>query len=163
MTMTVGAATDYIYALAQAAVAGVRVEGQPAQAHDGFPPFPVPGMFVVGLELPPPDLGDSATHVTREWYGVGGKRLEEDYTIPCYIDVRVEGTVQKTPRDAAEAIFNTFWTSLAADLTLGGILTSGRLADIADLTFQPGELGTVGEPGRRQLVTFGVHCRNLTT
>lgn len=163
MTVSVGAATDYLYGLAQTAVAGVTVEGQAAQAHDGWPPEPVPGMFVVGMETPPPDVGDSATHVTREWHGIGGKRLEEDYTIPCYIDVRVEGTVQKTARDLAETIFNPFWAAIAADLTLGGVLTHGRTAQVDSLTFTPGPLGSITEPGRRQLVTFGVRCMNLTT
>lgn len=162
VTVSVGAATDYVYAKAQAAVVGVTVNGKPAVAIDGEPEELTFGMFVVGVTQPPPD-GAAETTGTRSWMGLGAKRLEEDYILPCYIDVRSPGRVQKTPRDIALSIFNTFWASIASDLTLGGALQGGRYAEIVDFITHAGTLGTVAEPGRRQLVMFGVHCRNLTT
>lgn len=157
-----GVAIDYLYGLAQQASAGVLVEGKPVMVVDGQPVELAFGMFVVGLTQPPPDPAGEASG-TRSWAELGAGRLQEDYTIPCYIDVRVSGAVQKKARDQALALFDAFWQLLAADLTLGGVLAGGRYAEIINLTSTPTAVGTAAEEGRRQLVTFDVHCRNLTT
>lgn len=160
--VSIGAVTDYLYGRAQAAVVGVVVNGEAALAVDGEPDAVSFGMFVVGMNEPPPD-GTGVTDAIREWDGLGAQRIREDYTIPCYIDVRVPGNKQKPARDAAEAMFNTFWASISVDKTLGGLLTGGYFAELDALAYHPSNVGTVAEPGRRQLVTFGVHCRNVTT
>lgn len=162
MTISIGAATDYLYTKAQTATSGLLVNGDPVLVIDGWPDEVAFGMFVIGLSSPPPD-GAAETSGTRAWAALGAQRTQEDYTIPCYIDIRVAGKTQKTARDISESIFNTFWALLAADLTLGGALKGGRYAEITDFNCLPGNLGTVGEPGRRQFTTFGVHCRNLTS
>lgn len=159
MTLSIGPATDHLVTLAQAAVTGVTVNGQPVAVVDGQPDELTFGMFVIGLEQPPPEPAGDTTG-TRMWVGLGAKRTEEDYTIPCYIDVRIPGT-QKAARDLAAQIFDAFWTGFSADLTLGGAVNI--YAEITNLTSTPSSVGTAAEPGRRQLMYFGVHCRNRTT
>lgn len=162
MTLSVGAATDQLVTLATTAVTGITVNGDPVLVSDGQPDELAFGMFIIGLSQPPPEnLGD--TTGTRSWASLGALHLEEDYTIPCCIDVRVAGKVQKTARDLVEQVFNAFWTLFAADLTLAGALKGGRWAEIVNLTFTPANVGSTAEPGRRQLADFGVHCRNLTS
>lgn len=162
MTLSIGAATDYLVNIAASAVSGMTVNGQPVVVADGEPDELTFGMFVIGLDTPPPDTsGDTAG--TRAWMGLGAKRVEDDYLIPCYVDVRVAGNVQKTARDAAVGIFNAFWPLFAADLTLGGALTGGRYAEIVNYIATARSVGTVAEPGRRQFIQFAVHCRSLTT
>lgn len=162
MTLSIGAATDYLYATAQTTSSGITVNGHSVLVVDGWPHELAFGMFVIGLSAPPPDVAGD-TIGTRMWEGLGARHLQEDYTIPCYIDVRVPGTTQKTARDLAESIFNPFWSAITADLTLGGALKGGRYAEITDLASTPSNVGEVGDPGRRQFIQFGVHCRSLTT
>lgn len=157
MTLSIGPATDYLYGLAQQAVVGVTVNGKPVLVVDGWPSEVAFGMFAVGLSQPPPDGGDETTG-SRPLSAIGNLFSDEDYTIPCFIDVRVNGTVQKAARDAAESILNAFGALL--DQRLGGILRGGP-AEIANLAYSPSNVGTAAEPGRRQLISFGVHCTNL--
>lgn len=156
--ITIGAATDYIYSLAQQAVAGVTVEK--AVAVDGWATTLYPIMFHVGLSQPPDNpIGDSTS--SRSWAALGAAAVQEDFTVPACIDVRMTGT-QKQVRDIAEGLFDSFWTLLATDLTLDGLLKEGRYAEITDLTSTPSNVGTATQNGRRQLISFGVHCQNLT-
>lgn len=162
MTLSIGPATDYLVATARTAVTGLTLPNSDKwQVIDGGPSGLTNFMFVVGVTEPPPD-GHAETAVTREWKGLGRQTLEEDYTIPCYIDARLGGTDQKAVRDIAETAFNAFWPLLKADMSLGGALHEGRSADIEALAERPENLGTVAEPARRLLLLFGVHCRNLT-
>lgn len=161
MTLTVGPATDYLVGKAQLAVTGVTVSGQPVLVVDGEPSVLAPGMFVIGASEPPTEGSVAETVVRRDWDGLGAKRVTDEFTVPCYIDVRLAGTSAKAARDAAESIFNAFWPLIKADLTLGGALS--LFAAVNDITEQPSNLGTVAEPGRRHLIKFGVICRNQTT
>jgi hypothetical protein len=161
VTLSVGPVTDYLVAAATTAVTGTTVSGKPVTVVDGEPSILAPGMFVIGAPEPPPDGGQAETRVARAWNGLGARQVLDDYTIPCYIDVRIAGTDTKAARDAAEAIFNAFWPLLKADLTLGGALD--RICEIPDIAAFSSNLGTVAEPGRRHLIQFGVHCRNQTT
>lgn len=159
MTLAIGPVTDYLVTQARQAVTGLP---DTWQVSDSLPDELTNFMFVVGVTEPPPN--DSAeTLEQRAWNGLGAGKLEEDFTVDCYIDVRVAGTTQKTARDKAEAAFNAFWPLLKADLTLGGLLGGGRYVEIPNLAEVPSHVGTVAEPGRRQLIRFGVHCRNLTS
>lgn len=162
MTLSIGPATDYLYGLARQAVAGITVNGKPMQASDGPTQAPVFGMFVIGVTEPEGDSDTAATR-TYEGQGLGLQQFQEDYIIPCYIDVRISGGAQKTARDLAETAFNNFWPLFKADQTLGGALRSGRKAEISELTESPLAVGTAAEKGRRHLIRFGVHCQNLTT
>lgn len=160
VTLSVGAATDSLVGLATTAVNGVTVSGKPVGVSDGWPPQPEPGMLVIGVDSP---SGAAEIPVQRDWSPIGDRHIDEDYTIPCYIDVRVPGAVQKVARDAAEAIFNAFWTQVVANPTLGGALQgTGYSALFANVRCTAANLGTVAESGRRCLITFDVHCMNLT-
>lgn len=162
MTTSIGPATDYLVEQATTAVEGFTVNGgDPFLVWDGQPWEMTNGMFVIGLSsfVPPDVTGD--VDGTRSWKSLGAKQLQEDYTIPCYIDARVAGTSQKAARDLAEGVFNAFWALIAADLTLGGALGS-MWAEIDDLTETPRSLGSVEEPARATRISFGVRCRNRT-
>lgn len=159
--ITVGAATDYLYGLAQAAVAGVTVNGEPVLVSDGWPDELALGMFLVGLSDSPPE-GSGQTSGTDGWPLLGNPgAAAEDYLIPCVIDVRISGNVQKTARDLAESMFNTFWDSFVTDRSLGDLLHGGG-ATITSIVSIPSNVGTVAEPGRRQLISFAVRCTNLS-
>lgn len=160
--MSLGAAVDYLYGLAQQAATGVTVNDEPVLVVDGEPDLVAFGMFVVGMSEPPPDLAGDIT-IARDWEGLPARYLVEDYTVPCYIDVRVPGGEQKTARDLAESLFNAFWALVKADLTLGGLLQGGRSAAISEVTSTSSNVGSAAEKGRRQLIRFGVHAQNLTT
>lgn len=157
MTLTIGAATDYLFGLAQQAVDGVMVGDKPAKAVDGEPSHPVPAMFVIGLSEPPPNEQGETTG-SRVSSAMGNEFVDEDFTIPCYLDVRVAGEDQKVARDAAESILRPFLT--AFDPLLGGVLAEGGNAEIPDLRYVPSNVGTGGEPGRRNFISFTVHCTN---
>lgn len=161
VTLTVGPATDNIVAKAEQAAADFTVSGHPVLVVDGEPSVLMPGMFVIGASEPPTEGTIAETAVRRDWDGVGAKRVADEFTVPCYIDVRIAGTSAKDARDAAEAIFNAFWQLYAADPLLGGVLN--RVSAVPDITEQPSNTGTVAEPGRRHLIKFGVLCRNQTT
>lgn len=162
MTLSIGPAIDNLVAKAQQAVAGLTVAGQPVQVVDGEPTVVSLAMFAVGLNRPPPEA-DAETAGERDLSPFGARFIDEDFFIPCFIDVRLPGKVtQKAVRDAAEAIFNAFAPLVSADQHLGGLLVGGGFAQIAAVTSTPSNVGTVAEPGRRQLITFGVHVTNVT-
>lgn len=163
MTISIGAATDALYALAQQAVNGVTVNGAAAVAVDGWPYDLQPGMFVIGLSQPPPDGLAETTGIGLRLLGINQAVFDEDYTIPCYIDVRIggTGTTQKTARDQALAIFSTFFAAFVADLTLAGAIRGP--ASVTALTATPANVGTAAEPGKRQFISFGVRCPNDIT
>lgn len=161
LTLTVGPATDYLYGLAQDACTAldVTVNGQTvaAVAVDGEPRDEEFAMFVVGVESP--DTAGSG-----RWTGaapiLGGASASEDYTIPCYIDVRLFVDDLKTVRDIACSLFDTFWNALMADRSLGGNLVGGG-AVIGDVNPSTNRVGTTGEPGQRYFLGFSVRCTDL--
>lgn len=161
MSLTVGPATDYLVAAATSAVSGITAGGKAFTVVDGEPGQLTGPMFLIGQATVAPDVSGDV-RVSRQWADMGDFWVDEDYTIPCAIDARVGGTVLKTARDAVEAVFNAFWAYLLVDLTLGGILAPGHRAEVTELTFTPSNVGTVAEPGRRYLASFGVHVATPT-
>ena len=157
MTLSIGAATDYLVGLATQAANGITVEGKPVGVVDGQPVDLFPAMFVIGLSEPPPNEQGETTG-SRLSSPLGNEFVDEDFTIPCYLDVRVAGKSQKAARDAAESILRPFLT--AFDPRLGGVLVEGGNAEIPELRYVPSNVGTVGEPGRRNFTQFTVHCTN---
>lgn len=159
MTLSIGPATDYLITKAQTAAVGITVSGKPVLVVDGEPSVLEPGMFVIGLRTPPPEMSGETTG-TRSQSPIGNTFADEDYLIPCYIDVRVAGTVQKTARDLAAQVFDAFWAAVLSDRSLGGLFQYP--VELGAFASVPSNVGTVAEPGRRQLITFEVHCQNLT-
>jgi hypothetical protein len=161
MELSIGPVTDYLFGLARAAVSGVLVDNRPAIASDGPVEELTAGAFVVGLDVPPPDESGSTTSSGMPLVTIGARIVKQDSTVPCYIDCTVPGIDQKAARDAAESIFNPFWTAFLADPSLGGLLAGG-VAQISTLTSTPFREGTAAEPGRRQIISFGVNFTELT-
>jgi len=165
MTLSISAAVDHLVGLATTSVIGVTVEGQTVAVIDGWPTQIGKGSFIIGLTQPPnPAISDSDAQVdgTRSWAGLGAKQVDENYSIPCCIDIRMKGT-QKQARDIASGIFDTFAPLLIADLSLGGALAQPGWAEINNLTHLPLPAGTAPELARRHLITFTVRCRSRTT
>lgn len=157
MSLTIGPATDYLVALANQAVTGVTVNGDPVHVSDGEPRELAFGMFVIGMPEPPPEAAEGETRGSRTRLTMGAYTASEDYDIPCFIDVRIGDATSKQVRDAAESIFNAFWGLFAVDVTLGGALPGGS-AQVTNLSEVSGTVGSTGAPGRRLLIMFDVHC-----
>lgn len=159
MRLTYAPAIDYLLGLAEQAVQGIRVNNKPVVAVDGWPTDIALGMFVIGLDQPAEEGQATATIGTGLLLAtIGVQDVGENYTIPCYIDVRGHDT-QKQVRDLTSQIFEAFWPLFAADFSLGGLLEGG-LASVVDIRSTPLLAGTAPEGGRRQLLTFGIRCTN---
>lgn len=151
-----GPVTDALVALAEQAAAGVTVNGKPVQVSDGGPDELTFGMFVVGLSDTPPEA-QTDTMGTRHRVTIGAYIVTDELNIPCYIDVIIPGRSQKAARDAASALFDEFWSLIAADPSLGGVLEGGS-AQVTSMSCLPENRGSVAEPARRQLISFVVAC-----
>lgn len=90
---------------------------------------------------------------------LGGAMLDEEFTIPCYIDCFRGGDNQAEARNAALAYFNAFVKFLATDLTLGGALGNGRYARM-DAIHIDGPVLEDAADGRRCVISFTVRCQN---
>jgi hypothetical protein len=166
MGVSIGAAIDYLMtgtpaggtALADALTAVDPV----ALLSDNDPTMSSQSMVFIGRT--DPENASTATG-TRQFIVLGAQRSEEDYIIPCYISVTRPGPAQKPARDAALALFDAVAHFVQADLTLGGVLTNGRSANIADLTLTQtrDDTDTAGGALRIAWVMFGIQCRNLYT
>jgi hypothetical protein len=133
---------------------GVVVEGYCNQA----PPAPAP-IVSVGTQHP-----DDATAGTgsRQYLALGAAHVEEDFVIPCYIDVEVEGIdEQSTARRKVCLIFDGVVDLVRSDLTLGGNLLRGRYAQLENIRL----LATAGDleaaTGRRSILSFDLSCKNF--
>lgn len=159
LALTVGPATDKLYALAQTAVTGVTVGNFAAVACDG-PAFTLENaMFIVGLDAPVDEAGRT-TSGNGAAIILGGASLQETYDVPCCVDVRLAGATQKQVRDLAVGMFDTFLNGLMADRSLGGVLAGGG-AEIVNVAVSPFLVGSPSEPGQRCLISFAVRCTDL--
>jgi hypothetical protein len=108
-----------------------------------------------------PDDAETAT-ATRQFIVLGAGRSQEEYDIPCYIGVARPGPAQKPARDAALALFDVVAHFISADLSLGGVLMQGRVANLssANLTQTRDEEDTDDGAMRVAWVMFTIHCAN---
>lgn len=104
------------------------------------------------------EAGDSES----AWYDIGAQRIEESFTIPCFIDVVRDGPAQKPARDAATALYDGVVHLIAADVTLAGILQRGRVGLASHLRFrQTQDSDDTGSGGlRRAYIGFQLVCKN---
>lgn len=103
-----------------------------------------------------------AADADAAWYDIGAQRIEETFTVPCFIDVFRDGPAQKPARDAAIALYDGVVKFLAADPTLGGALLRGRVAIASHLQLrQTEDSDDTGSGGlRRALLSFHLACKN---
>lgn len=155
---SIPAAVDYLVGLATQAVVGIPG----AVVADGWTDERSGAMFGVGTDAPPFFEGESTTiEGPPSWAGLGAKRIEEDYTIPCYIYVGIGGVDNRAVRASAFSVWDAFLPLVIADLTLGGALKGGRYAEITTLGAQGPKTPEEAQGGRYCLIRFSVHCRSL--
>lgn len=112
--------------------------------------------FIIGRAGP--SHGETAAVGSNALITLGAGRVDEDYDIPCFIQVISGGQGdQKVCRDAAMAIWNGFVSFLARDRTLGGSLS--QWAEIKQLQYD-GTPETFIGAGRSALITFTISCKN---
>lgn len=79
------------------------------------------------------NIDDDESTAGELTYGALGKqRLDEAYTIPICIDVARNGPAYKPARDVALALLDVVVKTIHDDLTLGGIVQNGRIAQISN-------------------------------
>lgn len=158
MSSAIGAAFTYLLAQLPAVIQavdanGIIVDGPVAPA---LPPPPTPMLFVGATD---PQNG-VATQGTRNYLELGGRKVNEEFFIPCYIDSSVGDTNQAAARNIALAVYDGVVHLIASDLTLGGALLNGRWAEITDIQMVMTETEAEADDGRRCVITFKVHCLN---
>jgi hypothetical protein len=166
MGVSIGKAIDYLVSGTNTAgmtlLAALLAVDATAVLADNMPDAGSQSMVFIGRTSP----DDAATGaISRQFIVLGATRSSEDYIIPCFISVTRPGPAQKPARDAALALFDTIAHWVQADLTLGGVLTNGRSANIADLqlTQTRDDEDTSGGAQQVAWVMFGIHCTNLYT
>lgn len=102
---------------------------------------------------------DGAGTGTAQYAELGGQRIEESYTLPCFIHVIADGSVQKTARDAVKALFDAIVLLVHTDPTLGGLLQQGRVSMVSRVTLdQPSTSG--GTESVSALLHFDIEIHN---
>lgn len=126
---------------------------------DNIPPPPAPMVFIGATDPVNPVAADG----TRNYVELGRLKVDEDFTIPCYIDTSVNGANQAVCRNAALAVYDAIVHLIQSDMTLGGALLAGRVAEISDVQIIQTDTEAEAEDGRRCVITFKVHCQNHYT
>ncbi len=157
-TSALSGTMDYLLARLPAVVTAVDPLGIVAEGYvNSAPPAPAP---IVAVGTPHPEDA-SAAEQTRQYLALGSGIVEENFMIPCYIDVEIVGIDEQTnARRKACLIFDGVVDLIRSDLTLGGNLKRGRFAELGDIRL----IATAGDveaaSGRRSILTFVVRARN---
>jgi hypothetical protein len=85
-------------------------------------------------------------------------RIDETFTVDCFIDARADGTNQKSSRDIALSLYNVVVSLVATQPTLGGAIAGGRLPVIVNALMVQPDISKTAES--RTFVSFGVQCVN---
>ena len=158
-TSALSGSMDYLLSGLPAVVAAVDANGVVSEGFPTFVPPPPAPILVVGMAHP---LDATAADETRQYMALGSGVVEEDFTIPCYIDVAISGIDEQTnARRKACLIFDGVVDFVRADLSLGGVLRRGRFAEITDILLIATRDEEEAATGRRSIIGFRVHCRNL--
>jgi hypothetical protein len=95
---------------------------------DNEPATTSPSMVVIGRTSA--EIGDLGS-ATAQYAELGAGRIEEDYTIPGYVDVFRPGPTQKPARDAAIVLFDGIVRLIHTDPTFGGVLQRGQVGMVS--------------------------------
>lgn len=89
---------------------------------------------------------------------LGTRKVDEQWTIQGFVDVRREGTDQKGSRDPALLLWDVVCRLVATDPSLGGVLSSPWYAQLTAMEMQyPDPPQTASS---RTVITFGVVIKN---
>lgn len=77
---------------------------------------------------------------TRNFLEVGAGKINEVIDIPCWVYAEAAGPEASAARDLVIPLFDAVVSLIASDLTLGGVLLDGRIANVTTfkLTQVPG-------------------------
>lgn len=158
MASAIAGAFDYLLTNLPAVVEavdpdGVVIDGPVANS---LPPEPAPVVYVGAVD---PYTAVSAD-ATRQYLTLGGFKVDEDFSIPCYIDASTNDGDQSASRRTALAVWDGIVHLISNDMTLGGLLLAGRVAIVDDIQIIQTDGEDEAEAGRRTVVTFRVHCQN---
>jgi hypothetical protein len=157
MGTSIGAAIDYIVAGLPALLTAAIPT---AQLADNEPALQSDSLVVIGRTDPENAIGSDGTQMIVT---LGANRRQEEYVIPCFVQVYRPGPAQKTARDAAITLFDVTARFIASDPTLGGALQQGRYAYIDKMQLiQTRDSEDTGSSGAMRLavVTFNIHAAN---
>lgn len=127
---------------------------------DNWPEEEAQGYVVIGHTSPESGVGADGEQM---YLTLGGGRVEEHYSIPCYIEVTRPGPSQKPSRDAAINLLNGVVLFVASDPTLATLLVRGRYALLSKLQLiQTQDAADTGESGllRRTVIPFEIAVQN---
>lgn len=159
-TSALSGAFDYLVAHLPAVVTAVDPNGIVSEGWVATAPPPPAPIVVVGM--PSPDNA-SAADETRQYLALGSGQVEESFDIPCYIDVYVAGITgaQGQARAIACLVFDGVVDLIRSDLTLGGVLKRGRVAQLTDIRLVATRDEEEAQAGRRSVLSFVVRCANF--
>ena len=157
MGTAIGAAIDYLVTGLTEVMA--TVDGR-LRVADNWPDTLGDGYLVIGHTS---SQDGGAADADNVWYDLGALRIEESFSIPCYIEITRPGPSQKLARDAAITVFDATVDFIRSDLSLGGALNRGRVAIASHLHLtQTADAEDTGEHGalRRAVLAFQIDCKN---
>lgn len=153
MTSAIGPVFDYLLTNIATVVTAVDPS---ASVIDGWANVLPDDYVVIGRGN---DSDQEAASSIDQYILLGGQMLDEEFTIPIWIDCFRGGDDQSAARDAALAYFNAIVKFINSDLTLGGALKFGRYASL-DTVHMDGPVLEDAEAGRRCQISFTLRCRN---
>ena len=158
-TSALSGVMDYLLAQFGTALHNVDPDGVIDEGIPTFvPPAPHP-LLIVGM--PHPEDATAADGL-RNYFALGSGGFEEEFEVPCYIDVGVAGPLEQgTARRSALLVFDGCVDAIRADLTLGGLLKKGRWAEIPTSQLVATRDEQEATKGRRSILSFRVKCRNF--
>lgn len=157
-TSALSGVIDYLMAHLPAVVQAVDPNGIVVEGWISVVPPPPAPILVVGMVHPDDAL---TADQTRQYLALGAGNVEEDFTIPCYIDVGVGGFEQAQARKVACAVFDGVVDLIRGDLTLGGLLHRGRFAELIDIQLVGTRDPEEAQAGRRSVLSFRLRARNF--
>lgn len=165
MGTSIGRAIDYFVSGVNAKTgttlaADLTVVDPAALLVDAYPSQQSQSMVFIGRTDPE---NAQAPNGSQQPVTLGLGTRDEEYSIPCYISVSRQGPEQKPARDAAIALLDVVNHWLAADPTLGGVLTNGRIAYLSTVNLvQTRDEEDTGQAGSLRLawLTFDILARN---
>lgn len=162
-----GAVIDYLVTGLPAVVEPVVFATDPPadgiEVADNWPVTQTDTYVIVGREAA--ETADAATG-THGYYALGAQRVEEVYTVPCFVEATRWGPAQKPARDAVIGVFDAIVAFVHADPTLGGLIGGGRIAEIQSVQLhQTQDAADAGDSGdlRRAVIVFEFAVKNVYT
>ncbi len=153
MGTVVGAATDYLVTHLGQLVVAAQADCLVIDANTNDEKSDT--IVWIGRRAPQDTTGGAAV---RGLPVMGSRRVDETWTIDCFIDAKRDGTDQKTSRDAAVSVYDVVCRLVSTDPTLGGLLTFGYPAEIRAVSMLYPDPPATAQS--RTVISFSVLVKN---